>query len=509
MLQLSSNPSSANFWNRRVTLVACILGALIPLVWPPIPPLVDLPGHMGRYAVELDPGPFRQWYEFHWRIIGNLGVDLLIVPMAKVFGLELATKLIIMAIPALTVAGMLWIAREVHGCVPPTAFFALPLAYGHPFVFGFVNFSLSMAFALLAFALWLYLARREATTWRAIVFLPLSCVVWLAHVFGWGLLGLLCASAELVRQRDTGRSWLTAATATGVACLPLAVPLVPMLAWRAASAPGNTGDWFDWQAKQQWLAMTLRTQWQGFDLISIWLLVGVILLGLGHRALGFSRPLTFALIVLVATYIALPRIVFGSAYADMRLTPYLFAIAILAIRPTAAAQPRFLTLLASLGLVFFGVRIAGTTVAFAATSGRYQQALVALDHLPVGTRVAAFVGQPCGMRWATNRMEHLPALAIVRRRAFVNDQWSVSGSSPMTIVKSDAGDFAIDPSQMVTSTRCLGSFRRSLDAALATFPRAAFDYVWLLDAPRFDARLTVGMDLVWSSGTDRLYRIAR
>ncbi|MFO3796683.1 MAG: S1C family serine protease, partial [Anaerolineales bacterium] len=39
---------------------------------------------------------------------------------------------------------LLWIAREVHGRIPPTALFALPLAYSYPFQFGFVNFALSI-----------------------------------------------------------------------------------------------------------------------------------------------------------------------------------------------------------------------------------------------------------------------------------------------------------------------------------------------------------------------------
>ena len=80
-------------------------------------------------------------------------------PLAKLVGLELATKLVVMTIPPLTVAGMLWVAREVTNRLPPTVAFALPLAFGHPFMFGFVNFALSMALALLAFGLWLRLGR--------------------------------------------------------------------------------------------------------------------------------------------------------------------------------------------------------------------------------------------------------------------------------------------------------------------------------------------------------------
>ena len=86
----------------------------------------------------------------------------LVVPLAKLVGIELPTQLVVMSIPPMTVAGMLWVAREVHNRLPPTVAFALPLAFGHPFMFGFVNFALSMALALLAFGLWLRLGRPES-----------------------------------------------------------------------------------------------------------------------------------------------------------------------------------------------------------------------------------------------------------------------------------------------------------------------------------------------------------
>ncbi|MFX8114457.1 hypothetical protein ABTL09_19750, partial [Acinetobacter baumannii] len=85
------------------------------------------------------------------------GLDLLVVPLAPIFGLELSVKLIVITIPALTVMGLLWIAREVHGRIPATALVALPLAYNFAFHFGFVNFALAQALALNAFALWLRL----------------------------------------------------------------------------------------------------------------------------------------------------------------------------------------------------------------------------------------------------------------------------------------------------------------------------------------------------------------
>ena len=168
-----SPPGPRPWWEGRPFVAAMILLAFVPLIYPPFPPLVDLPGHMGRFKVAADIGssPFlHQWYDFRWLPIGNLGVDLLAVPLAKLIGVELATKLVVMTIPPMTVAGMLWVAREVHNRLPPTVAFALPLAFSHPFLYGFVNFSLSMALALLAFGLWLRLGRLGKSRLRALLF---------------------------------------------------------------------------------------------------------------------------------------------------------------------------------------------------------------------------------------------------------------------------------------------------------------------------------------------------
>ncbi len=499
--------TQGEWWGNRWLLAACIILTLVPLTYPPVLPLVDLPGHMGRYAVQLDPATFTSWYSFHWRLIGNLGVDLMMEPLGRLFGIEIATKLIVMTIPALTAVGLIWIAREVHGRVPPTIFFALPLAYGHPFIFGFVNYTLSVAVALLAFALWLRMARLGTARLRPLVFLPLACVVWMAHTFGWGMFGLLCASAELIRQRDLGKSWVAAAGGTVIACLPLAIPLIPMLVWRAQSTD-MTGDWFDWGTKSLWILTTLRDRWQAFDLLSLGILFGVILFAIRDPRLTFSRNLATSAFVLLAVYVLLPRIIFGSAYADMRLTPFMFAVAIIAIRPTSTASTNMLGTIAMVGLALFATRIAATTVSLGIASARYDQALVALDHVPRGARVAAFTRRTCGVEWSTNRMEHLSALAIVRRHAFSNDQWDVSGAENMTVIKNDAPGFAVDPSQLLVPAACPGGAPwMTPGQALARLPRAAFDYVWLIDPPRFDVRLTRGMTPIWSNGPDHLYRI--
>ena len=500
------------FWQTRAFIALLVLITIVPLLWPDIPPLTDLPGHMGRYKVQLDIGnsPFlARYYEFHWAVIGNLGVDLLVIPLSAIFGLELAVKLVVIAIPALTVLGFLWVAREVHGQVPPTALFALPFAYGHPFQFGFVNSSLSMAFAFLAFALWLRLGRSGQLKLRAALFVPISMLIWVTHTFGWGTLGLMAFSAEAVRQHDKGRPWYEAVVWAGIHCLSLVPPIFLMLAWRSGHVGGVTTDWFNWNAKLKWVVTALRDRWREYDGASL-ALVGLVLVeAIRHRSLEYSRNLAASALVLLLIFILLPRIVFGSAYADMRLVPYIVAVAIIAIRYKPDVQSRHMKAVAAAALAFFLVRTGGTTVSFWLYDRHYDRELAALDHVPKGARLVSMVGEECELDWRMTRLHHLPALALVRREAFSNEQWAMAGAQLLRIRYREAGYFRHDPSQIVTLRRCARESYLPISTALQVIPRQAFDYVWLINPPPYDPKLAKGLRPIWRSGASILYRVER
>ncbi|WP_404336390.1 hypothetical protein AB2M62_19135 [Sphingomonas sp. MMS12-HWE2-04] len=512
-----------HWWQTRWFVLVATLVATLPLLWPDIPPLVDLPGHMGRYRVQLvyDQTPWlHEWYDFRWSLMGNLGVDLLIIPLHHLFGLELAVKLIIITIPAMTVAGLLMIAREVHGRIPATALFALPLAYAFPFHFGFVNFALSMALALLAFGWWLRLGRLGKFGFRSMVFLPISVLIWICHTFGWGLLGVLAFSAELIRYHDLGRrreipwyrdlvrAWLLPAIYAGVQCLVLAPPAVLMVLWRSGGhVSGQTGDWFNWRAKTLWVVQVFRDRWQLFDLASIGVLFLLLLKAVRDPNLQYSRNLTLSGLFLLAVYILLPRIVFGSAYADMRLVPYLLAIGIIAIRPKPGLSIRGAATVAALGLAFFLVRIGATTYSFLLYDKAYDRELKALEHVPVGAKLVSFVGETCYNEWKMTRLQHVPALALERRLAYTNDQWSMAGGQLLTVHYAPAKRFAHDPSEIVTDVQCPREWWRPVAWALSRFPRDAFDYVWMIRPPAYDPRFEQGLVPVWRDGSSVVFRV--
>jgi hypothetical protein len=494
------------WWERRGYALLLVLMTAVPLLWPTTPPLTDLPGHMGRYAVQLGiaDSPFlHQWFSFRWGLIGNLGVDLLMEPLGRLLGVEAAVKLIVILMPMTMVAGLLWIAHEVHGRLPPTAAFALPLAYCFPFQFGFVNFSLSMALALVAFALWIRLGRLGRLRLRAALFVPIGIGIWIAHTYGWGLLGLLAFAAEVSRNRQhrLGAIWRGA-----LACLPLAPPVLLMVAWRSDGVAGETSDWFNWLSKVDSLKGILRERSRAFDRTSADILYFIIIAGV--IGLSMDAMLAGAALLLLAIFVLLPRILLGSAFADMRLAAYMVAIAVIAISGRRLS-PSFRRVVAAIALLFFVVRLGATTIDFIEKDRDYRAQLAAVDHIPRGARVMTLVDLPCEGSWAPTKLDHIGDLAIVRRHAFVNGQWEMPGAQLLRVEYDRVvGPYAADPSQILRPRLCRPRYLRSYQATLAGFPRQHFDYLWLINmAPDRWPSGDKGLVRVWGASRGALYRI--
>jgi hypothetical protein len=228
---------------------------------------------------------------------------------------------------------------------------------------------------------------------------------------------------------------------------------------------------------------------------------------LRNPRLTFSRNLAFSGLVLVAAFILLPRIIFGSAYADMRLVPYAIAVLLLAIRFRGETARRFAQALAVLAVIFVTVRLGSNTVSLANAADDQKAKLEALNHVPMGARVASFVGLPCGTSWALMRNSHLGAMVMVRREGFSNDQWLMEGLNLLDLKYTAPGYFAADPSNIVRPVQCPERIHRTIDASLAEIPRDAFDFIWLVDIAPHDSRLTQGLTPVWRGPGSILYRV--
>lgn len=476
----------------RAAILLCLLFAA-PLLLPGVPPLSDFPGHLGQYRLMLADNrvpELARGYGFHWQLIGNLGVDLPVRLLAPLLGLEPAAKLIVVLIPMLTVAGMLWLAREVHKRVPPMALFALPLAYAYPFQFGFVNYTLALALAFCAAALWVRLARRAAL--RAALFAAIALILWIAHSIAWAAFGLIALGIELGRLRDV-RQLPRAA----LAMLPLLTPVIVM----ALTAHGGPPQQLDWALRDKGnaIASLMRDRWMVADIATAALLYALVIWGMASNRFTAAPMLRWPAILCGIAFVLLPFDALGGSYVDMRLLPLAVTLALLSLDGGPAWLWRA-------GWAFVALRLILTLVSYALFGQQVRDEGAAIARIPRGSSVLVLVNRPCKRAWALSRMDHFGSMALVRRDAFVNDQWTVAGSHMVQVRAPNTAPFDRDPSQFAYDGPCAKQIFPQFDDVIARFDRRGFDHVWTIGFP--SGRAHAGdLQPIWHNASSALYRV--
>lgn len=507
---LSGSAHSDHAWLDRwpVILLIC-LGAIVPLVVVDFPPLVDLYGHLGRFAVQTDLAnrpELQPYFSYEWKLIGNLGADILVQALHPLLGLEGAVRFVVILAQFLGALGLLLVSREIHGRVQPFALMAIPLLYGYPFNYGFINYALSMALALLAFAFWLRLQRsgrdNPARLWLAAA----GALIWVCHTYGWAFLGLMCGST-LLADAITARTHPVAAVRRILgACWPLLLPVVPMVIWRAESSGAAMAGW-SFQFKLNWLASPLRTEWRRLDLGALAVIAAVlVVLPMFGRHFAMNLRLRIAALLCFAFFFILPTKVFGSAFADMRLLPYAFMLGLLALAPIGLGR-RGMQVVGVFALVFLAARLTITGVSYVEQDRRVQAVLPALEQMPKGARVAFFAVKPCMPFWGMPVLDHVAGAAMARRNAFVNDQWQQPGVNPLIVNYPAARPFVSDPSHLIQADNCSHRARPSIARTLPRIPAGAFTHVWLVGAVPATLAVPANFEPVPYRGEGKLYRI--
>ncbi|MDG2002368.1 MAG: hypothetical protein P8J20_03465 [Novosphingobium sp.] len=431
--------------------VALALLSALPFLVAVHPQQSDYASHLARYHVMLngaDSAFLTRYYEFDWIWTGNLGVDMLMWPLGTLLGVEQAAWLIALLLPVLTGLAIISVEWALKRRVGVGSLLAFVVIWSPAMLMGFSNFTLSLALALFAFALWV---RLQGWRRRALVFVPVGLMVWLCHSAGWGVLGVLVFGYEWHRKKGLGAF---------MAPWPLFFPFLAI-----ASEPGISGS-FDYGAGALaykfaiWLK-ALADHNPTLDMLSALVLIIVILVALRARKLDGS--LAWAALIVALLTLVMPRHFGGGDFADLRLVPIALMLGCMAIN---AQVPRWaLYCVPALFLVRLGV----TTLAWKDESDRLEQALVALEQVPEGARIAG-AGAYFTERWGPDAFDHAPSYATVYKDALVNTHFALPGVHMLRVRGKGAG-FA-DPSQRV-------AVRPGESLDLSNHPPAAkADYLW-------------------------------
>lgn len=498
------------WWRRPWLLAALVLATGVPILMVTLPPLTDYLGHMGRYRVQLDLAHSehlqRNW-DFDWALIANLGVDLLMEPLSRVLGLERAIWAVALVLPPFLAWGLLRTSAAIHGRIPATAIAMLPFALAYPYQYGFVNFWLGLGIAFHLFAFWVRIDEKKP--WQMAVFAIASIVLWVCHIYAWGVMCVLVGTHELARGWASGernpalliwrgvrRSWF------------LMLPLLLMAAWRSEGAGAATLGWFRWRYKLYSFRDTLRDQNFWLDVFSLGGAVLLLYIGLRDRRGRFEPGMAMAAFAFFAMALLMPFQLFGSAYADARVWPVAFMTGLLAIR-IEPETGKLAKTIAGVAMALLLIRIGFAVDGYARYERDHSRHLKALDFVEPGTRVAILARYPCPRLWRRLRLEHLGSIAILRREAFVNSQWDVPGAQLIKPLAAIGTRFNADPSQFVEGVVCPRDIRQLFGRKLAQLPRDRFDYVWILDQPTDPPLVFPGLTPLYKDERTILFRIEK
>jgi hypothetical protein len=468
-----------------------LLIVALPVMFLTTPPMIDVLGHIGRYELQtgLDGQPWlRQFYAFRWQVIGNLGADLLVQAMHPIISALAAARVVIVMVPLMAATAILLLSLQIHGRITPFALLSLTLVYSLPFTWGFLNFSLSMALALLAFTLWLRIGDRSM---RMALFVPISLAVWSCHTFGWAFMGILCTADSLAKASQRERSTVSIVLAPLRQCWPLLAPLLPMLLWRSSAAGAGIDGWFDLAEKAAWIIGTLRLSWEWTDKLCAGVLLLVVYAGWRSNRHAVDRTFALSAAIALAAFLLLPRQIFGSVFADMRLAPYVVMLGLLALRERHLPS-RWMMLSA---LLFLGFRLALTAHVYHQRERELEAHLAALQAIPTQTRLATLIEMPCQTEWALPWFSHIGSVALTRKHVFANDQWANSSMNPLSVDFPAAGRFATDDRQLFFPARC--GMQPTLSQSLQAMPVRAFTRVWVVGVAPAAIPHRNGLTTIW------------
>ena len=480
--------------------------AIVPLLWPEVPPLTDLPGHMARFMIQLDAGrsaDLARWYSFEWNLLPNLGTDLIVQTIGPLIGLAPAMKLVVILIVGLQVAGYLLLSRTAHGRAGAMAVFAIPLALGNPFQFGFLNFTLGTALATLALAAWMTPALATAPRRRWWLFCLIASVIWICHLAAWAVLCVLVGCCELAVRYERSRRFWRSLAGGFLASSCLLVPQLISLAWPHPSGHMPTDIWFEMGIKLYHFANVLADRWAMWDIACAAVLVGVVAWCWRSSAFVIHKGLALGASVLMGLFLVMPDTIYGSSGADMHLMPMIYALALIAACPSPMLRASHQRWLLCAALAFALLRLAGNTVSMAAWDNRIRAEQAVLDNVPQGSQLLTFVALPCRpiMSYSRLRNTHVGSYALIRRRAFANDQWAMQGGQLLSIHNPAVGPFTTADTSTVFVEPCHGvkPFLSVLQDVPATVPM-----VWVIwHAPELPLP---GWSVARRSGSSVLYR---
>lgn len=481
---------------RAVIIVVGSLLAVLPLLSVHHLPLVDYPNHLGRLQIYVDlpnSPALREFYTWQWGLIPNLAVDLLVIPFTWVMMVEPAANTVILLSFLVTMVGVMAVDRQLNGAEWGLSVFGGLLLYNGAFRYGFVNYTVTIGFALLAFALWLRFRTRVQGV-GLVGFVLLGAILLILHLFGFGLYAVCVGGyeASVFWERIRAERWRVRAEYLVMPILAGVALLLPasLLLFSPASEVAGVTRWSTPLWKLEALLAPLFFNQPMIELPLIMLLIIVVGWGLLAGLLRVHGRMVLPLAVLALLFLAMPRTLYNSNYADYRLLCGVSFFALASLRLRAGSGVRGQVIVVTLAFCLL-IRVGSVLANWLPTQPILEEYGSALAEMPPGAKLLVLRGV-LGSTSADRSppLEHVPVFAGAKQGALVPYLFTHEAT----------------PIRLQPAVRDYGHFSPYPENAT---DMARYDYVLVLYQPEFRIPEGLSLQLLKQGMTYRLFRVTR
>jgi hypothetical protein len=402
-----------------------LLTALAPLFVVEIPAMIDYVNHLARMKI-LSAGTENRAYDIDWRLYPNLAMDLAVPLLGRFMSVEAAARAFLGASQVLVVTGAIALEFAVKRRHRLGGLSALAVLFSLPFAWGLTNFMCAMGFATWGAALWIML-RDRAPLLRWTVHAGIVLVLFVAHFFVLGVYGLAIGLLEL--SALAGRPAVGPLLRLGAFMASPVLMLMGVMAMSGGAIGAQGIDW-DFGLKLLWPLMFMNIYDQSLSVVTAAVLAGLlIILAIGRR-LTLARAGAWIGCGLLLTYVALPRVLFGVAYVDVRLITAAALVLPAFLQVSLPSRPwRYAPIAIVVAVIL--VNQASTALAWFAHQTDYQQIRGSFRSLSPGDAVLIGLQDGDAVSPSDSPIYFAPTLAAPEAGAFVVSLYAERGLQPI------------------------------------------------------------------------------
>lgn len=393
-------------------------------------PLQDYPNHLARMYVILNyyhDSFLQEYYRIHFAILPNLAMDIIVPLLAKIFGLGVAGKLMVVLSIFMLTSGSAFLSYVIFRRINYWSLLSFLVIYNQALIIGFINFLFSVGFALWSIGLWI-LMRQQKAWLRLILFNILTSALFICHLYGLGIYGLVVVSYEgylFFKQKSylERTVFLTLFVIFG----QFAIAAILYL-----SSPTSGGESVDYLTpiftKLKYIKMRMTDNYSPFlDLVTMIFILFIPIVGLFLRKLRFSQYMIFPLAAVTLAYLLIPAKAATSSHADWRILVPLFLLFLSSIE--FRSDRLFNTIILTSLIAVFACRIYVINSEWRAVQSEYREILTAIAHVKEGSRL--FSARGFINYYQTMPFIHAPTYAVIKESAFVPSFFAFPTQQPV------------------------------------------------------------------------------